>query len=279
MNRLKEKVAIVTGGSSGIGKSISEVFSESGARVFILDLTEHTGNKAKFIRCDVSDQLETENAIEKIFSEEGKINILINNAGISHIGNAENTTEEDFDRVYRVNIKGVYNCLHSCIPYMKKSGGGVILNMSSVGALVGLSDRFAYSMSKGAVTTMTYSIAKDYIDDNIRCNGIAPGRVHTPFVDGYLKKNYPGQEEEMFAKLAKTQPIGRMGEPWEIARLALFLCSDEASFITGSIASRWARDAISGTTPPNFSCSLVWEATIEDFTILPSVTTAAAVSS
>ncbi|KPL16522.1 MAG: short-chain dehydrogenase [Bacteroides sp. SM23_62] len=235
MEKLKNKVAVVTGGSSGIGEAISEVFLDNGAIVYVLDVQEQNDSDANYIQCDVSDQGDTQKAMDQVFTNEGKIDILINNAGISHIGTAENTTESDFDRIYRVNVKGVYNCLHACIPFMKKSGGGVIVNMSSVAALVALPDRFAYSMSKGAVTTMTYSVARDYINDNIRCNGIAPGRVHTPFVDGYLKKNYPGQEKEMYEKLAKTQPIGRMGEPREIAQLALYLCSDEASFITGSI--------------------------------------------
>ena len=158
----------------------------------------------------------------------------MNNAGIAHVGNIENTSEEDIDRLYQVNIKGVYNCIFACIPHMKKQGGGVILNMASIASTLGISDRFAYSMSKGAVLTMTYSVAKDYIGDNIRCNCISPARVHTPFVDGFIAKNYPGKEEEMFDKLSKTQPIGRMGTPEEIAALALFLCSDQAGFITGT---------------------------------------------
>src|SRR5690606_26764200 len=110
----------------------------------------------------------------------------------------------------------------------------VILNMASVASSVGISDRFAYSMTKGAVLTMTYSVAKDYLDFGIRCNSISPGRIHTPFVDGYLANNYPGREKEMFERLSKTQPIGRMGLPEEVANLALYLCSDEASFATGT---------------------------------------------
>jgi 2-keto-3-deoxy-L-fuconate dehydrogenase len=131
------------------------------------------------------------------------------------------------------NVKGYFNCINSVIGTMKSAGGGVILNMASVAGSAGLADRFAYSTSKGAVIAMTYSVARDYIGHNIRCNCISPARVHTTFVDGYLKKNYPGREQEMFEKLAKTQPIGRMGEPEEVASLALFLCSDAASFITG----------------------------------------------
>ena len=169
-----------------------------------------------------------------MFQDIGKLDILVNNAGISNIGRADTTSEEDFDRVYQVNVKGVYNCLFAAIPLMKANGGGVILNLGSVAALVGLNDRFAYSTSKGAVHAMTLSVAKDYLQDNIRCNSISPARVHTPFVDGFLAKNYPGQEEEMFQKLSKTQPIGRMAKPEEIANLILYLCSDEASFITGT---------------------------------------------
>ena len=158
----------------------------------------------------------------------------MNNAGIAHVGNIEACEEADLDRLSNVNIKGVYNCIKACIAPFKSNGGGVILNLASIASSVGIDDRFAYSMTKGAVLTMTYSMAKDYVSDNIRCNCMSPGRVHTPFVDGFIKKNYPGQEEEMFAKLSKTQPIGRMGQPQEIADLALFLCSDEAGFITGT---------------------------------------------
>jgi NAD(P)-dependent dehydrogenase (short-subunit alcohol dehydrogenase family) len=164
----------------------------------------------------------------------GKIDILVNNAGIAHVGNVEKTKSEDFDRIYNVNVKGVYNCLYATIPMMKLNGGGVILNLASIAAVVGLSDRFAYSMSKGAIAAMTLSIAKDYLHENIRCNSISPARVHTPFVDGFISKNYPGREAEMFDKLSKSQPIGRMGKPDEIAALVLYLCSDEASFITGN---------------------------------------------
>jgi NAD(P)-dependent dehydrogenase (short-subunit alcohol dehydrogenase family) len=163
----------------------------------------------------------------------GRIHLLVNNAGVSHIGTAESTSEEDFERVFRVNVKGFYNCMFAVMGHMKAQGVGV-LNMASVAGSAGLADRFAYSMSKGAVIAMTYSVARDYLHHNIRCNCISPARVHTPFVDDYLQKNYPGREQEMFEKLSKAQPIGRMGEPEEVASLALFLCSDQASFITGA---------------------------------------------
>jgi 2-keto-3-deoxy-L-fuconate dehydrogenase len=183
--------------------------------------------------CDVTQQADVQKLLDE-FAHSGHVHILVNNAGISHIGNVETTAEEDFDRVLRVNVKGYYNCIRATVRHMKRGGGGVILNMASVSGSSGLVDRFAYSTSKGAVIAMTYSVARDYISHGIRCNCISPARVHTPFVDDYLKKNYPGREQEMYNKLAATQPIGRMGEPQEVAALALFLCSDAATFITGT---------------------------------------------
>ncbi|HVM89786.1 MAG TPA: glucose 1-dehydrogenase [Puia sp.] len=243
MFRLDHKTAIVTGGGSGIGRAIAKIFATQGAHVFVLDLNEQEGKQvveeiknakgnAVFKQCNVGSQADVDNVIHDILKEVSVINILLNIAGIAHIGNAENTNENDFDRLINVNVKGVYNCLHAVIPHMKK-GGGVILNMASVASSVGIPDRFAYTMTKGAVVGMTLSVAKDYIHQNIRCNCISPGRVHTPFVDGFLAKNYPGKEKEMFEKLSKTQPIGRMAQPEEVANLALYLCSDEAAFITG----------------------------------------------
>ena len=175
-----------------------------------------------------------DHAFENIVSGFGRLDILVNNAGVSAIRNVEETTEEDFDRVYSVNVTGVYNGLRAGVRAMKRSGGAIV-NMASVVSRVGVPDRFAYSMSKGAVLTMTYSVACDYVDAGIRCNAIAPGRVHTPFVDDYLATHYPGRESEMYERLSKTQPIGRMGTPDEIAGLALYLCSNEAAFITGAI--------------------------------------------
>lgn len=240
MLQLTGKNAVITGSGSGIGKATALLFGRQGAHVYVLDLnaTEATGTvneivaaggKATALVCNVVNQQEVKTAVNSV----GRIDILVNSAGISHIGKADTTSEADFDRVYSVNVKGVYNCLHTVLPVMVEQGGGVVLNLASIAGTAGLVDRFAYSMSKGAVYAMTLSVARDYLDKNIRCNCISPARVHTPFVDGFLAKNYPGREAEMMERLSKAQPIGRMAKPDEIAMLILYLCSDEASFITG----------------------------------------------
>lgn len=242
---LAGKTAVVTGAGSGIGRSIALRFAEHGAAVEILELNlakgEQTaaairdaGGTAECQECDVVDASQVERAIDAVCDRRGTIDILVNNAGIAHIGSVLETSADDLDRVYRVNVKGVYNCLKTVVKKMVADGGGVILNLASIASLVGIKDRFAYSMSKGAVLTMTYSVAIDYLEHNIRCNCVCPARIHTPFVDGYLREKYPGREQEMFGKLSAYQPIGRMGQPEEVASLALFLCSDEAAFITGS---------------------------------------------
>lgn len=238
---MKNKTIVITGGASGIGLAMVKKFAAENSQVYFLDLNEagedvskeliKKGQNATFIKCNIASSSEATRAIESI---PGKIDVLINNAGISHVGNLENTSEEDFDRLFQVNVKGMFNCTKAALSKLKEDGGGSILNMASVAATIGIPDRFAYSMTKGAAYTMTLSIARDYVQDGIRCNCLSPGRVHTPFVDGFLAKNYPGKEKEMFEKLSATQPIGRMGTPEEIAELAYFVSSDAGSFITGA---------------------------------------------
>jgi len=241
MFSLKNKSAVITGGGSGIGKAISLLFAQQGAVVHIIELNAEAGSQtveeiksaggsAFGYTCDVSKQQD----IVALFNQINKIDILVNNAGIAHVGKVDTTSEADFDRVMNVNVKGAYNCLFAVVPLMKANNGGVILNTASIAASVGIVDRFAYSTSKGAIHSMTLSVARDYLHDNIRCNCISPARVHTPFVDGFIAKNYAGKEEEIFEKLSKSQPIGRMGKPDEVAALALYLCSDEAGFVTGT---------------------------------------------
>jgi len=236
---LTGKTAVVTGAASGIGLAIATAFSEAGARVHVLDLNGDAARaaaaklqNAASLVCNVADQVEVDRVFGDLLGRE-RVDILVNNAGIPGIGTVESTTTADFERVFNVNVKSVYNCTRAVVGAMAKQGGGVILNMASIAGSCGLADRFSYSMSKGAVLAMTYSIARDYLSQKVRCNAISPARVHTPFVDGYLATNYAGQEAEVFAKLSAAQPIGRMGLPLEVANLALFLCSDEASFLTG----------------------------------------------
>ncbi len=245
MPNLSDKLAVITGAGSGIGAAIAAKFATLGARVAVLDCDgkagastvasiERAGGEAWSYAVDVSDHFAVTDAFETIVKHHGSPGILVNNAGIAHIGTLETTTPDDFEHLFGVNARGVYNCMRAAIRPMLDNGGGVILNMASVAARIGIPDRFAYSMTKGAVFSMTLSVARDYVDQDIRCNCLCPARVHTPFVDNYLQENYPGKEEEVFEKLSAAQPIGRMGTPEDIAELAAFICSDAASFITGS---------------------------------------------
>lgn len=244
--QLNGKVALVTGGASGIGESVARLLARQGAHVWVLDRDvpraeqvvaemRGAGGSAHFARCDVASASDVAQAFAALDRDPGRLDLLINNAGIAHIGNIETTSESDFDRVYAVNVKGAYHCLREALPRLRRAGGGAIVNLSSIAALVGLEDRFAYSTSKGALTAMTLSVARDYVAQGIRCNCVCPARVHTPFVDGFLSRNFAGREAEVFERLSRAQPMGRMGKPDEIAALVLYLCSDEAAFITGGI--------------------------------------------
>ena len=241
---LSGKVAVVTGAGSGIGAAIATLFARQRAHVVVLVVDEAAakqfmagirdrGGRADAAACNVADAVEVTRVFGRLDGTPGRIDILVNNAGIAHVGTLEQTSETDLDHLYEVNVKGVFLCARAAVPVMVRQGGGVILNMGSIASLVGVPDRFAYSMSKGAVLTMTMSIAIDYIKQGVRCNCICPARIHTPFVDKFVARHYPGREEEMLNQLSKYQPIGRMGTPEEVASLALYLCSDEASFVTG----------------------------------------------
>jgi NAD(P)-dependent dehydrogenase (short-subunit alcohol dehydrogenase family) len=241
---LTDKVAVVTGAGSGIGAAIAALFGRQQAHVAAVDMDVvaarrtadaivAAGGRAEAFACDVSQNDDVARIFNALAAAHGRVDILVNNAGIAHVGTIERTTEADFDRLYAVNVKGVFLCARAAVPLMLRHGGGVILNMASIASLIGIPERFAYSMTKGAVHTMTMSIAVDYVKRNIRCNCICPARVHTPFVDRYVAENYAGRERDVLAQLSAYQPIGRMGTPEEVAYLALYLCSDEASFVTG----------------------------------------------
>jgi len=248
MMRLDGKIALVTGAGSGIGEAIAHLYASQGAQVLVSDLRgdaaesvsaaiRDDGGVAHAWQLDVTDEAQVSATMQQIASTYSKLDILVNNAGISHVGNLLETSVEDWDRVMRINAFGVFLCARQAVRQMltQMPQGGVIVNIASAAGLIGVEQRLPYSTSKGAVISMTRAIAIDYVAQGIRCNAICPGTVDTPFVAGYLAHNFPGHEEEMRRQLNARQPIGRMGRPDEIAHAALYLASDEASFITGSL--------------------------------------------
>ena len=247
MFRLDKKIAFVTGAGSGIGEQIARLFAQQGAHIILADIRldaaelvageiQAAGGSVRAQQLDVAEESEVKAAIDQVAVTEGRLDILVNNAGISHVGNILETSLEDWERVMRVNARGVFLCAREAVQQMlaQAPAGGVIINMSSVAATIGIDRRLPYCASKGAVLALTRSVAIDFATRRIRCNAICPGTVQTPFVEGYLARHFAGHEDEVRQQLHARQPIGRMGQPGEIAHAALYLVSDEAAFVTGS---------------------------------------------
>nr|BBH93179.1 short-chain dehydrogenase [Thermogemmatispora argillosa] len=245
--RLDGKAALITGAGSGIGEQIALLFARQGARVVVADVRPEaaqrvaaaivaSGGQARASTLDVAEEGQVRAAMAEMAAREGRLDILVNNAGTSHVGSVLETSLEDWERVMRVNARGVFLCAREGVRQMlaQQPRGGVIINMASVAAMIGVERRLVYSASKGAVLALTRTIAADYVKQGIRCNAICPGTVHTPFVEGYLARDFAGREAEVRQQLHARQPLGRMGRPEEIAAAALYLASDEAAFVTGS---------------------------------------------
>ncbi len=242
--RLRGKVALITGAASGIGQATAVLFAREGAQVGVVDVDEEGAQEtvrrisggeggAVFVRADVSVASEARAAADAVAGRYKRLDIVFNNAGISHVGVLHEVPEEDWERVMAVNVRGVYLMSKYALPHMIAQGGGCIINMSSAAALLGLSRRAAYSASKGAVLSLTRAMAVDYADAHIRVNALCPGTVYTPFVERYLKEAYRDPASALEA-LKQRQLTGRLGRPEEIAAAALYLATDDAAFMTGA---------------------------------------------
>jgi NAD(P)-dependent dehydrogenase (short-subunit alcohol dehydrogenase family) len=241
---LDGKVALVTGGGSGIGAATCRGFVDQGARVVVADVNADSGAKvadelgdaATFWRTDVTDLASTRDAVQAAVQRYGRLDVLVNNAGIGHVGSIEETEASDWARLIAVNMTGVFHGSKAAVDQMllQQPNGGLIVNIASVAGMIGVARRFAYCATKGAVIAMTRQLAVDYVKQGIRCNAICPGTVYSPFVEGYVERFHHDTREETIKELHARQPIGRMGRPDEVADLAVYMASDEAGFMTGS---------------------------------------------
>jgi 2-keto-3-deoxy-L-fuconate dehydrogenase len=243
MFSLANKSALVTGAGSGIGAAIAETFARAGARVFVTDRDPKTGratadritaagSRAEFLLLDISDAAQCAETARTVLAAAGVLDVLVNNAGIGHVGTLATTTAEDLDRLHAVNTRGTFNVSKAFLPSMLERRHGVIVNIASIAGLLGVRDRLAYTMTKHAIVGLTRAMALDHARDGLRINAICPGRVETPWVAERLKES--PDPKAAYEEMSSTQPMGRMGRPEEIAAAALYLASDEAAFVTGS---------------------------------------------
>lgn len=241
--QLRGKRALITGAGSGIGEAIARVFASAGARVIVADVNEETGNQtastiqaeggaAEYRQLDVGDEAKCRLLAAEVLERHKRLDVLVNNAGVGHVGTILQTESSDFDRLYRVNVRGIFHLCKAFLPSMIQAEKGNIINLASIGGVLAVRDRLAYCATKFAVVGLSKSIALDHAKQGIRCNCLCPGRVETPFVAARLQE-YP-DPEAAYREMASTQALERMAKPLEIAHAALYLASDESAFITGA---------------------------------------------